>query len=203
MHIEFLLEEESAKAALDVLLPKLLPPDTTWSCYPHRGKTDLFQRLPGRLKTYARQFAGQPDLRVVILMDADSDCKRRKGELEKIVADAGLLTKTTAAGQPFRIITRLAVQELEAWFLGDRAAIHAAYPRVRPPHFSGLPHDPDTIADTWETLWRVLQEGKYYLTGKAKVEWAETITPHLEPDRNTSASFQYFRLALSHSVLSR
>jgi hypothetical protein len=197
MHIEFLLEEPSAEAALNILLPKLLPPDATWSCYPHRGKTDLFQRLPGRLKTYARQFPHQLDLRVVILMDADTDCRRRKAELEMVVADAGLLTKTTAAGQPFRIITRLAVQELEAWFLGDRAAIQTAYPRVRPQHFSGLPHDPDTIADTWETLWRVLQEGKYYLAGKAKVEWAETIAPHLNAEQNTSASFQYFYQGLA------
>ncbi|SNC75951.1 protein of unknown function [Hymenobacter gelipurpurascens] len=198
MHIEFLLEEPSAEAALNILLPKLLPPDATWSCYPHRGKTDLFQRLPGRLKTYARQFPHQPDLRVVILMDADTDCRRRKAELEKVVADVGLLTKTTAVGQPFRIITRLAVQELEAWFLGDREAIQTAYPRVRPQHFSGLPHDPDAISDTWETLWRVLQEGKYYLAGKAKVEWAETISPHLDPERNQSASFQYFRQGLGH-----
>ncbi|NVO83474.1 DUF4276 family protein [Hymenobacter terrestris] len=199
MHIEFLLEEESAKAALDILLPKLLPPGATWACFPHRGKTDLFQRLPGRLKTYARQLPHQPDLRVVILMDADTDCRRRKSELEKIVADGGLLTKTTAGpGQPFCILTRLAVQELEAWFLGDRAAIQAAYPRVRPQHFGGLGNDPDAIADTWETLWRVLQQGKYYLVGKAKVEWAETIAPHLDPDRNQSPSFQYFRQGLTH-----
>ncbi|GAA3918354.1 DUF4276 family protein [Hymenobacter algoricola] len=197
MHIEFLLEEESAKAALDLLLPRLLPPGATWACYPHRGKTDLLQRLPGRLKTYARQFPHQPDLRVVVLMDADTDCRRRKAEMEQVVAAAGLLTKTTAgAGQPFRILTRLAVAELEAWFLGDRAAIQAAYPRVRPQHFGGLPPNPDAIADTWETLWRVLREGRYYLAGKAKVEWAETITPHLDPDRNTSASFQYFRQSL-------
>ncbi|WP_375433880.1 DUF4276 family protein [uncultured Hymenobacter sp.] len=193
MHIEFLLEEPSAEAALNILLPKLLPPDATWNCYPHRGKTDLLQRLPGRLKTYTHQFPHQPELRVVILMDADTDCRQRKVELEKVVADAGLPTKTTALpGQPFRIITRLAIQELEAWFLGDRTAIQTAYPRVRPQHFSGLPHDPDTIADTWGTLWRVLQEGGYYKAGKAKVEWAETIAPHLDPKQNRSVSFQYF-----------
>ncbi|MFD2785086.1 DUF4276 family protein [Hymenobacter rubripertinctus] len=198
MHLEILLEEPSAEVALNILLPKLLPPDTTWNCYPHRGKTDLFQRLPGRLKTYARQLPHQPDLRVIILMDADTDCRRRKAELEQVVANVGLLTKTSAAPhEPFRIITRLAIQELEAWFLGDREAIQAAYPRVRPQHFSGLPQNPDTIADTWETLWRVLREGKYYLAGKAKVEWAETIAPHLDPARNTSASFQYFRQGLA------
>lgn len=198
MHIEFLLEEPSAQTALDLLLPKLLPPDTTWNCFPHRGKTDLLQRLPGRLKTYARQFPHQPELRVVVLMDADTDCRRRKTELERIIAEAGLYTKTTAApGQQFRIITRLAITELEAWFLGDREAIQTAYSRVRPQHFSGLPAQPDAVSDAWETLWRVLQAGGYYRAGKAKVEWAETIAPHLNPERNTSASFQYFRLGLA------
>ena len=197
MHIEFLLEEVSAEAALNILLPKLLPVSVTYYCYPHEGKTDLFKRLPGRLKTYARRFPHEPELRVIILMDADADCHRRKADMEEVVAEAGLPTKTTAGpGQPYRLLTRLAVQELEAWFLGDRAAIQAAYPRVRPHHFKGLPPNPDTIADTWETLWRVLQAGKYYPVGKAKIEWAETIAPHLEPARNASASFQYFRRSL-------
>jgi len=39
----------------------------------------------------------------------------------------------------------------------------------------------------------VLREGKNYLgEGKPKSEWAETITPHLDPARNQSASFRYF-----------
>ena len=192
MHLEFLLEEPSAKAAVDLLVPKLLP-TATWNCYPHRGKTDLLQRLPNRLQSYASLFPQQPDLRLIILMDADSDCRSRKAELERLVAEAKLLTKTSAGpDQPFRVITRLAVAELEAWFLGDRKAIQAAYPRVHAHHFKGLPTNPDTIPDTWETLWRVLQKGKYYLAGKAKIEWAETIAPHLEPARNTSPSFHYF-----------
>ena len=48
------------------------------------------------------------------------------------------------------------------------------------------------LADPWETLWRVLQQGGYYRAGKAKVAWAETIAPHLATGRNTSASFRYF-----------
>lgn len=198
MQIDFLLEDISTKAALDLLLPRLLPATATWNCYSHRGKDDLLKRLPNRLKTYASLLAQQPELRLVILMDADRDCRLAKMQLEKVVADANLFTKATVGpNQPFRIITRLAVAELEAWFLGDRIAIQSAYPRVHAQHFKGLPQDPDAIVDTWETLWRVLREGKYYMAGKAKVEWAETITPHLEPARNTSASFQYFRQGLS------
>ena len=192
MHVEFLLEEPSASAALNLLLPRLLPGDT-WRCIPHRGKDALLLRLPALLKTYDSRLPHEPALRIVILLDADADCRKAKGQVEKLVAEAGLLTKTTApAGQPFWVLTRLAVAELEAWFLGDRAAIQAAYPRVHPNHFKGLSRDPDAVPDAWETLHRLLQKGGYYLTSKAKVEWAETIAPHLNPARNTSASFRYF-----------
>lgn len=191
MHVEFLLEEPSAEAALRELLPRLLPA-ATWHCYPHRGKHDLLARLPGRLKTYARQLPHAPDLRVVILMDADADCRKAKQALEKLVAEAHLLSKAQAGGQPFQVLTRLAVSELEAWFLGDHAAIQAAYPGVRPTHLRHLPTNADAISDAWETLWQVLQAAGYYRAGKQKQRWATDISQHLEPGRNTSASFQYF-----------
>ncbi|AWM34468.1 DUF4276 family protein [Hymenobacter nivis] len=192
MHVEFLLEEESAEAALRVLGPRLLP-NCTFQFIPHQGKDDLLKRLPGRLKTYARRLPTEPELRVVVLMDADANCRARKQTLERLVAEAGITTKTAAAaGQPFQVITRLAVTELEAWFLGDPDAIQAAYSRVHPNHFKGIHTVPDEIPDAWETLWRVLQRANLYPTGKAKVEWAETIAPHLDPARNTSASFRGF-----------
>lgn len=202
MHVDFLLEEESAEAALNLLLPqlllRLLPPESTFHCFSHQGKTDLLHRLPGRLRNYARILPTNPDLRVVVMMDADSDCRQRKIELERLVAAAGLLTKTTAqAGQSFQVITCLAVSELEAWFLGDLAAIQAAYSRVHAKHFKGIYPIPDEIPDAWETLWRVLQQANLFLAGKAKVEWAKTIAPHLDPARNTSASFRYFCAGLA------
>lgn len=193
MHVELLLEEPSAKAALDILLPGLLPEGSTFECLPHRGKTDLLARLPGRLRTYARRLPNEPHLRIVILMDADTNCRACKQTLERLVAAAGLLTKTSvAAGQPFRVLTRLAVTELEAWFLGDPAAVQAAYPRVHPNHFKGLPADPDTIPDCWETLHRVLQKANLFPAGKAKIAWAAAIAPHLNPARSSSASFRHF-----------
>jgi len=193
MHVDFLLEEESAEAALNLLLPKLLRSDCTFNCIPHQGKDDLLNRLPGRLRNYARLLPANPDLRVVVMMDADADCRQRKITLEQLVAAAGLVTKTTASvGQTFQIITRLAVSELEAWFLGDPAAVQAAYRRVHANHFKGIHPVPDEIPNAWETLWRILQRANLYPTGKAKVEWARTITPHLEPGRNASASFRYF-----------
>jgi hypothetical protein len=63
---------------------------------------------------------------------------------------------------------------------------------VRLQHFGGFGHDPDALADPWETRWRGLRPGGYYPTGKANVAWAETIAPHLVAGRNTSARFRYF-----------
>lgn len=197
MHVDFLLEEPSAEAALNQLLPRLLPGDT-WRCVPHRGKDALLIRLPALLKNYARRLPHDPNLRVVVLMDADADCQKAKAQLEKLVAEARLLTKTTALpGQKFRVLTRLAVTELEAWFLGDRQAIQAAYPRVHSHHFKGLHREVDAVPDASKTLHRVLQKGGYYLASQAKVEWSETIAAHLDPARNTSASFRYFCAGLA------
>jgi len=200
MHVDFLLEEPSAEAALNQLLPRLLPNDT-WHCIPHRGKDALLMRLPALLKNYARRFGHEPELRLVLMMDADANCKKAKQKLEKLAADAQLLTKTTApSGQPFRVVTRLAIAELEAWFLGDRSAIQSAYPRVHPHHFKGLLREVDALPDAWETLHRVLQRGGYYTTGYLKREAAEAIAAHLDladPARNTSPSFHYFCASLA------
>lgn len=82
---------------LNLLLPCLLPIGTTFYRIPHQGKHNLLARLPGRLRNYARQLPANPDRCVIVLMDADANCKSRKKELEALVAAAGLLTKTTAS----------------------------------------------------------------------------------------------------------
>lgn len=52
--------------------------------------------------------------------------------------------------------------------------------------------DPDAIpGGTAEALERVFQEANCW-NGKLKYQWATTIAPHLDPARNTSASFQTF-----------
>lgn len=193
MHVEILVEEPSAVAMLEQLMPRLLREDETWRPVPHRGKDQLLIELPRRLKSYANRLRHDPNLRVVVLMDADRDCRRAKALLEKIIADAGLVSKTAApVGQPFKVITRLAVSELEAWFLGDRTAVAAAYPRIHVNHFKGVSGPCDEVPDAWETLHRVLQKGGYYPGRYLKVEAAERIAAHLVPAQNQSPSFGYF-----------
>ena len=50
MHIEFLLEEESAEVALKFILPKILPDDVHYHFRVFQGKYDLLKNLPERLK---------------------------------------------------------------------------------------------------------------------------------------------------------
>ena len=49
MHIEFLVEEPSAEAALNNLAPLILGPEITFQVHPYNGKPDLLAKLPGRL----------------------------------------------------------------------------------------------------------------------------------------------------------
>ncbi|MDY6832576.1 MAG: DUF4276 family protein [Thermodesulfobacteriota bacterium] len=97
------------------------------------------------------------------------------------------------------VVNRLAIEELEAWFFGDPEALVQAYPRV--PKTIGKRasfRKPDAIAGgTWEALERVLKKASYYPNGISKVETARNISRYMEPNRNSSKSFQVFRDALS------
>ena len=198
MHVEFLLEEASAEQLLAALLPTLFEPlGATFRLRPLRGKQTLLKELPKRLHGYRDQLHARPDLRVVVLTDRDhDDCRALKQQLETFAHAAGLPTKArpTTTGT-FVVVTRIACEELEAWLLGDPAAVCQAYPRVKHHHFkAAFTHtaDPDAIrGGTAEALERVFVAA-HYPAGKLKVEWAERIAPHLDPARNQSASFRCF-----------
>ena len=53
MHIEFLVEERSAEAALQNLLPRIFGSVATFTIHPYQGKPDLLKKLPIRLKGYS------------------------------------------------------------------------------------------------------------------------------------------------------
>ena len=53
------------------------------------------------------------------------------------------------------------------------------------------------IGGTWETLERVLQRAGHYSGGLSKIELARTMAAHMDPARNTSASFNCFAEGLA------
>lgn len=128
------------------------------------------------------------DWRIVVIVDQDrDDCQELKNKL----CDASSIV-TEQKGNI--VLNRIAVEELESWFLGDVPAIRAKYERI-PASLSQKAkyRNPDTITGgTWEELDRILK--KYgYPTGLQKIDFAEKVSPYMDVDNNLSKSFQVFR----------
>lgn len=198
-HLEILVEEPSMEAFLRGLLPRLLPEDRSFEIHAFQGKDDLLRKLASRLRGYAHWLPA--DWRILVVVDRDDDdCRALKARLDRIASDCGLRTDRVRAD--WQLVNRIAIEELEAWYFGDWAAVKAGYPRVSP-RIPGQQayRDPDAIAGgTWEAFERILQRHGYFTVGLPKVEVARTMAAHMIPDANQSRSFQSFLHAL-HSAL--
>ena len=199
--VEALVEEPSAEAALRVLLPRILG-NTSFSVYPHSGKDELLKCLPERLRGYASWLPD--DWRIVVVIDRDDDdCVALKQRLETMALEAGLATRSEKKRGRFSVVNRLAIEELEAWYFGDWEAVRQAYPRVN----VNVPaqakyRSPDAIkGGTWEASERVLQRAGYFKSGLRKIEAAREVASHMDPNRNTSRSFQVLRDALAEIAM--
>lgn len=67
-----------------------------------------------------------------MLVDRDQDdCQALKARLDQIAQSVGFTIHSVVDNEAqFQVLNRLAIEELEAWFFGDIAAICAAYPRI-------------------------------------------------------------------------
>lgn len=203
-HVELIVEEPSMEAALRVLLPRILQ-GVSFAIYQHQCKDELLSRLPERLRGYA---AWLPSAwRIVVLVDRDDDdCNELKARLEQMARQAKLETRSRRGRRnPYAVVNRIVIEELEAWYFGDWDAVRTAYPRVDAAIPSQAKYrNPDAIkGGTWETLERILKAAGYFKTGLRKVELARTVAEHMDPERNKSQSFQAFRSALREMVPSR
>ena len=187
--------------ALKAILPKILSNNVTFDFLVFEGKDDLLNNLFVRLKGYRWI---PDDWRIMVLIDEDRrDCRELKGKLERTAHEAGFLTKTSAVlNEDFRVVNRLAIEELEAWFFGDVEALHAAYPRVSINlQYQARYRDPDAIrGGTYEALERLLVERNYYTDKLPKTEVAQNIAHYMEPIQNRSKSFQVFLEGLKACV---
>jgi hypothetical protein len=137
MHIEILVEDSSGETLLRVLLPRLLGPQGephSWRLHAYKGigripqglltkadpaKRILLDQLPKLLRGYGRTPGVDA---VVVVLDTDKrDCAAFLAELESAAAACSPAPNT---------LFRLAIEEIEAWYLGDRDALLAAYPRA-------------------------------------------------------------------------
>ncbi len=212
MHIEILTEDSSGKALLEHLLPKLIGPLNEphyWRIIAYQGigqipkgmhtgdpaKRTLLNKLTAILRSYARTTGIDA---VVVVLDADNrDRAAFLTELRELAATSG-------AGE--LTLFRLAIEEIEAWYFGDRQALHAAYPKARQRPLNR--YRQDSVCGTWERLADVIHPGgsdaicraSWPLPGQIKHEWANRIGPLMNPDANLSPSFGKLRDALRRLI---
>lgn len=127
----------------------------------------------------------------VILDSDDEDCKKLKDSLVKMYEKLGI---------SIPVYFCLAIEEMEAWLLGDSEALLEAYPSARRQVLQRYVQD--SIVGTWECLADVVYKGglqtlkknasSYYEIGLFKCECAKNIGMLLDITRNASPSFNYF-----------
>ncbi len=137
MHFEILVEGQTELTALSYLMSKIVgeyEKPHTWKIHKHRGigklpdnltnspnKKDrsLLHNLPSKLRAYGQNM--QESEVVVLLVDLDErkDCAAFKSELKSVL---------DCCEQKPNLLIRIAIEELEAWYLGDRKAIMTVFP---------------------------------------------------------------------------
>lgn len=210
MHFEFLVEGQADRTALSILMCKMLgeyQEPHTWTIHKHRGigripknpsavpnqhDQTLLHNLPSKLRAYGKE--NRTDLVVVVLVDLDDrdDCVAFKRELMSL--QDGCSPRPT-------VLFRIAIEEMEAWFLGDRAALVQAYPDADIAVYDR--YQQDSQCGTWERLAEMVHVGglsTLLVQSKRSVnvlnqkrKWAAKIAPFMDIDSNLSPSFCVFR----------
>ena len=208
MHFEVLVEDKSGSIALESVMGKILGEnyaEHSWSIHAYKGigrlprdlrsvtspdKRILLDQLPRILRGYGKSLQEDTAAVLVVVDLDDRDCMEFKRELLDILGSCDPRPRT---------LFRIAIEECEAWLLGDRNAVKTAYPKAKDAILNG--YIQDSVCGTWEVLAdavhpggaRRLRNAGYPYTGVAKCEWAERISPHLDVECNLSKSFQVFR----------
>lgn len=201
-HFEILVEEPSMEAFLVQLLPKLVGDSSTFAIHVHQGKTDLLNKLQSRLRGYAKWLP--ETARIVVLVDRDEDdCGELKRQIEGEATTAGLSTRTSSGSRSWQVASRIAIEELEAWFFGNWSSARRAYPRLGASviNQAAYRHCDAIVGGTWEALERIFQRRGYFLGGLRKVELAQSIGEHFDPAVCISPSFIAFREAIVEAAM--
>lgn len=212
MHFEILVEDQSGKKMLDILVPKIIGNEHSFVVRAYKGigripgnlkgssdprKRILLDQLPRLLRGYGKTFAKYPPdypAAVILVCDLDDKCmKAFREELYGILEACNPRPETRFC---------IAIEEGEAWFLGDIPAVKAAYPRAKDSILKVYKND--SICGTWERLADAVYPGGsqklsatgWWQVGAEKSLWAEKITPHMNVENNDSPSFCYFRQKL-------
>jgi hypothetical protein len=174
----FLLEEESAKALLEQLIPRLIPRGVAAIFIVFEGKQDLERQLLRKLRGYVN-----PKAKFIVMRDQDqSDCRKIK---------KSLLAICRAAHRPEATV-RIACRELEAFYVGDLRAVEIglAIGGLAGQQHSKKFRDPDRLHSPSRELEK--------LTGYRyqKIAGSRAIAPHLDIQTPRSKSFHHLLQAV-------
>lgn len=211
MHIEILTEDKSGAVVVKRLTERICElegVEASIAVRPHRGcgnfpkmpdekppkfASALLDLLPAKCRAYNSVYKNT-DTILVVVMDSDD---HNPDELR-----AALYSMCKQYAPNVRSVVGLCTEEIEAWLLGDSAAIYSAYPESSPEFLSRYVQD--SICGTWETLCKVVCPDTYEsiidigypAIGHYKARWAEEISLFMEPMNNVSPSFNNYRMSL-------
>jgi hypothetical protein len=196
LRIHLLVEGSAEAAFLRGWFSRFLPKHTV-KVIQHRGKgrlpvdpsrppdprrEGLLDQLPAKLRAYGRALNPETD-RVMVLLDQDSDdCRELKARLTAVLS--------RCSPRPDALF-RIAIEETEAFYLGDQEAIKKAFPQAKIYRLKGYVQD--SVCGTWEVFQQVIGAKV-----EDKVGWGERMAAHLGTEwrRNQSPSFRQFCLGL-------
>ena len=170
----FLLEERSAEAMLEGLLPNILPDTVPYRFIVFQGKQDLESKLYHRLSEW-----NMPKSAFIVLLDQDNeDCRVLK---KRLIKKCETLIKSK------KILFRIACHELESWYFGDLQAVDRALNKKLFQYSKKAKYRiPDKIKYPCKELQRITK-GVYQKTSGSRM-----IGPKLSIDQNKSKSFRIF-----------
>lgn len=192
MKLHVLVEGKTEEKFLNIWLKRFLP-NHSFKIYPHRGKGKisknplrepdpkhhgLLDQLPAKLRAFGKTLKSDTD-RVIVLLDLDNDnCLELKRRLIDLLNYCD--PKPT-------VLFRIAIEEMEAFYLGDKKAIKEAFPKSKLNKAGN--YIQDSIFGTWELFQKIIGDNT-----DDKPKWAEQMGKYMttEWETNQSPSFQQF-----------
>jgi hypothetical protein len=212
MHFDILVEDLSGKKLLEAIVPKIVSPPHSWKIFPYKGcgvipkdlrtrqdasKRILLEQLPRLLQGFGRRNnkPGWETAVVIVVVDCDNrNCEVFKNELVNLLDSCDPKPNT---------FFRIAIEEIEAWILGDIKALQAVYPKYNKNLYEK--YQQDSIVGTWEKLADItlspteavrIKRGSYQEVGIQKSYWAKNIGENMDVQHNVSPSFNCFKKKL-------
>jgi hypothetical protein len=212
MHFDILVEDISGKKLLEAIVPKIVGAPHSWEIFSYKGcgvipkglrtrqdasKRILLEQLPRLLQGFGRRNSkpGWENAVVIVVVDCDNrNCVGFKNEL------VNLLDSCNPKPNAF---FRIAIEEIEAWILGDEKALRTVYPKYNKTLYER--YQQDSIIGTWEKLADItlnstdavkIKRGSYQEIGLQKSYWAEHIGKNMDVQHNVSPSFNCLKKKL-------